>query len=279
MTHRYRIAPACKLAFALLPLPLATARAQEPSASQKLSPALTRPFRQKLDVPSLDAATAQIARGSGVAIITDGDAYPAHFSWDGHGSVANVLDAAAKAYDCEWSRTPGGIVCFRRLFSHGRGRPQASLPELRHTADTILAAFQRLPLGSPEVYNGPNAPDAMMDLPKTFTSQQIQRLQQGDKLHYMDLAPNQQAVLATGLADRLLGTTFWHWSHAVAILDHLNQSRIVAQRTNAQGPPKFDYLLVVPQERAHDYVQGMGMASRAGGAAGASPWPSEVGMP
>ncbi|MCW3099545.1 MAG: hypothetical protein JWL77_5163 [Chthonomonadaceae bacterium] len=177
---------------------------------------------------SFTAALETIIQQTHVAIVAEGVPADKKVELAVNGSLRAVLDRVADEFDYTWREGSDGVILMNKRFKDAKSAPQTHLSEMRQVTSNILTILQTL---SPDT-NGVEWPDLELALANTFTLEQTQLLQHGDRLYASALSPSQLQQMKTIIGNATFGVECFRWKDLSRAFNAMQRSELVLTVTN-----------------------------------------------
>ena len=188
--------------------------------SQSISPLPTASISVKFIGVPFSKILSVLSKQFKLNILTDGTPVLNQAEIEMTGSPKEVLDRIADVFDFRWSLSKHGVILFTKRFKNPDEHPQMHLQEMQHMVQDILSFWPRRPGDIKGSIYPLNA------LYRTFSPEQLQRLQNGQALSLDQLDEQQRSLVQLALQNNLM-----------------RNSRDVWEKTSAElgGMPKKGY--------------------------------------
>lgn len=222
------------------------------SADAQSASLRTRLHTQQIDVRGSQQSFTDyltiIIRKLECSLVVDDESQVTQVDLDLHGSIEQVLDAVASAFDYTWSLNRHNVIVMTKQFHNPVSYPQMNSGEMRQMAQDMLAILNDI--RTEAQFGGAQSP--LKALYESFTPTQLSEIQMGRSLIARDLQPSQRNLVEQSIISNSYGDFRSTWQ---ILLTELNEMpRSLLRLTEPFFPIKSPLGQNTPAQKELSYV-------------------------
>ena len=191
-----------------------------PSPSFVSDPRFQKPAKLDVTDRSLSQIALQLSQDYHFNVAVDGEPARLKATLKLEGTLGEVLEKFAKAFDYRWRPTRSGAVILTKAFQKPGNLPQMHLSETRQMVDDFLAALQGVP------FDDADWTKALDDFVNALTPEQRAILRDKKEMSTNSLFPDQLRLLSRTLNNRYFGDPHQQWSTLAKVLHSMDRVRL-----------------------------------------------------